>query len=410
MSTSTEPAQKTGPYQNVFVVAIVLFLVATAVTIMQYKIPTIMVPIMEQFAIDANTAAWTMSIFTFTGIFLALPVGMLSRKFGPKNLIIAALILDIVASVAGAFVSDIALLLVTRALEGAALVCVIACGPVVLQQTVDPARMGIATGIWMLGGMLGATFGGIFTPLLYYNTGFVGLWIGYAIFTAIALIAFVLVIKMSPVDTSVAEQEALANANKTFGERFKTEYRVFFKPNTWLFYLPHAIFQILLLAVLSFAPTALQQQGMDPALSGLVSTIPMLLAIISSLAFGAISDAIHRCKPLVIIGIVSMAICTPIMLNITGPVFWGALVVMGLLAMGMPTVVIAAYPQVLGDPKLMTVGMGVLLLVQSIGQFLGSLVPGMLLGPDISNWFVCGAVLCVLGLIGGLSAIVCKFK
>ena len=156
MSTSTESVQKTGSYQNVFVVAIVLFLVATAVTIMQYKIPTIMVPIMEQFAIDANTAAWTMSIFTFTGIVLALPVGMLSRKFGPKNLIIAALILDIIASVAGAFVSDIALLLVTRALEGASLVCVIACGPVVLQQTVDPARMGIATGIWMLGGMLGA--------------------------------------------------------------------------------------------------------------------------------------------------------------------------------------------------------------------------------------------------------------
>lgn len=160
-----------------------------------------------------------MSIFTFTGIVLALPVGMLSRKFGPKNLIIAALILDIIASVAGAFVNDIALLLVTRALEGASLVCVIACGPVVLQQTVDPARMGIATGIWMLGGMLGATFGGIFTPLLYYNTGFVGLWIGYAIFAAIALIAFVLVIKMPPVDTHVAEQEALANASKTFGER-----------------------------------------------------------------------------------------------------------------------------------------------------------------------------------------------
>lgn len=405
----SESAKYDRKYQNVFLVSIVMFLLATSVTIMQYKIPTIMLPVMEQFSIDAGTASWLMSIFTFVGIFFAFPAGMLIKRFGPRNMIIAAVAIDFVASIAGAFAPNVAFLLVTRALEGVPLVCVVASVPIILQQTVDPARIGIANGIWMLGGMLGASFGGVLTPLLYYNMGFVGLWVGYALFVAVAGVLFVTVIKVPAMPSSDAVEQVMDRP--VFSPSvLKSNYGVFFKLNTWLFYAPHAIFQVLLLAVLSFAPTALQQQGMDATLSGLVSTLPMLLAIVSSLAFGAISDAIHRCKPLVLIGIITMAICTPIMLNMGGITFWVALVSMGLFAMGMPTVVIAAYPGVLQDPKLLSVGMGVLLFVQSVGQFLGSLVPGMLLGPDLSNWMMCGIALCVLGLVGSVFAAMCKFK
>lgn len=396
-----------GKYQNYIAVAVPLFLVATAVTAVQYKIPTIMVPVMQYFEIDAFAASWLMSIFTFVGIIFSLPVGMLARKFQPKRVILAAVVLVCIASVAGAFAQNVFLLLATRAMEGVALVCVIACGPIVIQQCVDPRRIGTASGIWMLGGMIGATLAGVTTPLLYNLTGFTGLWLIYAVFVAITGVILAVVVKpRCPSESEIADTQS----KRSFQEKLRGEYSVFLKPNTWAFYLPFGIFQILLLSVLSYAPTSMQQQGMDASLSGFISTLPMLLAIISSVAVGALSDALHRCKPLFVAGMLAMAICTPILLTLTDIPMWVAVVAMGLLAMGVPTVAISAYPSILGDPKLMTVGMGVLMLVQSIGQFLGSLIPANLLGPDISNWMLCAAVLGGLGLAGVISLLVCKFK
>lgn len=390
-------------------VAFSLFLIATAVTAMQYKIPTIVVPVMQQFQVDAYAASWLMSIFTFVGIVFSLPVGVLARTFPPKRIILVAAGLACLSSVAGAFSQSAEALLATRALEGVSLVCVIACGPIVIQQCVDPARRGTASGIWMLGGMIGATLAGATTPLLYDSVGFQGLWLAHAAFTAFAGVVVALVVKV-PASGSSKRGSGLQDANRLVKGGLRSEYGVFLKPNTWAFFLAFGIFQILLLSVLSYAPTSMQQQGMDASLSGFASTLPMLLAIISSVVVGALSDALHRCKPLFAMGMLAMALCAPVLLTSTGPFLWAAAVAMGLLAMGVPTVAISAYPEILGDPKLMTIGMGVLMLVQSIGQFLGSLVPASLLGPEISSWSLCAGVLCALGIAGTVSVLLCRFK
>ena len=69
MEASTTQPRK---YSNAFAIGLVLFLVATAVTMTQYKIPTIMGDIMALFGIDAGLASWLMSVFTFVGIVVAL--------------------------------------------------------------------------------------------------------------------------------------------------------------------------------------------------------------------------------------------------------------------------------------------------------------------------------------------------
>lgn len=399
-------------YGNWALIAVAMLLFGTAIATIQFKVPVVMGDIMANMNMDASSASWLMSIFTFVGIVFSLPVGMLARRFQPKRIILAAVTLACAASLAGAFAQDVALLLATRALEGVSLVCIIACGPIVIQQCVDPARRGTASGIWMLGGMIGATLAGVTTPLLYDLVEFSGLWLAYAAFAAASGVVLAVVVKAPVVKAPAAsgdESRAVRDV-RPFRERLKAEYGVFVKPNTWAFYLPFGIFQILLLSVLSYAPTSLQQQGMDASLSGFVSTLPMLIAIVSSVAFGALSDALHRCKPLFVVGMLAMALCTPVLLTFSGAPLWIAVVAMGLLAMGVPTVAISAYPSILGDPKLMTVGMGVLMLVQSVGQFLGSLVPASLLGPDLSQWTLCAAVLCGLGLVGTVSLLACKFR
>lgn len=385
-------------YQSCYVVALPLFLVATFVTAVQYKTPTIVEFLAGDLGVSASAVTWLMSVFTSVGIIFSLPIGEISRSLGPRRLILGAVALDVAASVVGAFTTSYAVLLVTRACEGVALVCVIANGPVVIQRCVAPARSGTASGIYMLGGMLGAVFGGVMTPTLFDLGGRVLLWLGYAVLVAVAGVLFAVLVKVSSEGRTRTE----------LGR--KPSVSVFVKANTLVFYLAFALFQVLLLSVLAFAPVALQQRGMSPTASGFVSTLPMLLAIISSTVFGAVVDRTGRCKPLLVLGLVAMAAATPVILTQDGCLLWVGVVAMGLLAMGVPTAFISAYPQVLGDPQLLPVGMGVFMFVQSLGQFFGSSVPAALLGPDLANWVLCTGVLAGFGALSVVAVLVCRLK
>lgn len=402
---------KQREHQNWLIVSLCFFLVAFCITLMMYKIPTIMIQLMELLSVSAATAAWFMSVFTFTGIFLAIPIGFLIKGIGVRKVVIVSGFLAAFASIAGSFAPEVGfacvpLLIVTRGLEGLSFVGIIASIPIMIQMCVIPSRVGTSTGIFMLGGMLGAMGGGVITPTVFAASGFAGLWIAYAAFMALSTIVFMVYVRFPRQEQEGAFPESKAATRSSS----VSIYGVFFKPNTLLFFLGFAAFQILLLSVLTYAPTALQQRGMSPAMSGFVSTLPQLISIVTAIAFGAIADAIHRTKPLVIIGMIAMAICAPAALVTDVPVLWAILVAMGLLAMGVPTVVMAAYPKLLADPSKLTVGMGVMMLVQSLGQFLGSLIPSIVLGPDLSNWTVCSIVLFLLGLAATACFVASKFK
>ena len=402
---------KQREHQNWLIVSLCFFLVAFCITLMMYKIPAIMIQLMELLSVSAATAAWFMSVFTFTGIFLAIPIGFLIKGIGVRKVVIVSGFLAAFASIAGSFAPEVGfacvpLLIVTRGLEGLSFVGIIASIPIMIQMCIIPSRVGTSTGIFMLGGMLGAMGGGVITPTVFAASGFAGLWIAYAAFMALSTIVFMVYVRFPR-----QEQEGAFPESKAVTRSSSVSiYGVFFKPNTLLFFLGFAAFQILLLSVLTYAPTALQQRGMSPAMSGFVSTLPQLISIVTAIAFGAIADAIHRTKPLVIIGMIAMAICAPAALVTDTPVLWAILVAMGLLAMGVPTVVMAAYPKLLADPSKLTVGMGVMMLVQSLGQFLGSLIPSIVLGPDLSNWTVCSIVLFLLGLAATACFVASKFK
>lgn len=402
---------KQREHQNWLIVSLCFFLIAFCITLMMYKIPTIMIQLMELLSVSAATAAWFMSVFMFTGIFLAIPIGFLIKGIGVRKVVIVSGFLAAFASIAGSFALEagsacVPLLIVTRGLEGLSFVGIIASIPIMIQMCIIPSRVGTSTGIFMLGGMLGAMGGGVITPTVFAASGFAGLWIAYAAFTALSTIVFMVYVRFPRQEQEGAFPESKAATRSSS----VSIYGVFFKPNTLLFFLGFAAFQILLLSVLTYAPTALQQRGMSPAMSGFVSTLPQLISIVTAIAFGAIADAIHRTKPLVIIGMIAMAICAPAALVTDAPVLWAILVAMGLLAMGVPTVVMAAYPKLLADPSKLTVGMGVMMLVQSLGQFLGSLIPSIVLGPDLSNWTVCSIVLFLLGLAATACFVASKFK
>lgn len=59
---------------------------------------------------------------------------------------------------------------------------------------------------------------------------------------------------------------------------------------------------------------------------------------------------------------------------------------------------ITAFMKVISRPELATIGMGVLICVQGIGQFLGTFLVQGLLGPSFENTLLAGSVVMVIAL------------
>ena len=66
-------------YGNWALIAVAMLLFGTAIATIQFKVPVVMGDIMTNMGMDAGSASWLMSIFTFVGIILALPTGALAK-------------------------------------------------------------------------------------------------------------------------------------------------------------------------------------------------------------------------------------------------------------------------------------------------------------------------------------------
>lgn len=385
--------KESGKYQNHVVVAVLLVLVGIAVALGQFKIPSIMPAIMEQFSMDVGSASMLMSVFTLAGIFLSLPTGVLARRFGSKNMMIAAVLVMVLGTAIGSFATSGSMLVFSRAVEGVALVFCGVSAPLAIRKYVAPENVGFVSGIWALWFSLGSFFGGVLTPTIYEATGFQGTWY---LMAGIALVAGVLMFLF----VRPAHGRFFEEIEKTVSQadpQQKVRVKELFTPNVVLVLGSFLMFNMVLISFLSFSPTFLQGEGMDPTMAGFASTLPMLIAVISSPLFGVLADKTGKNKALMIVSMLVMGPCAFVLLTTSGPVLWVAAAVMGLVGLGAPTMFLIVYPSSVEKKELMPVGMGFLVLTQSLGQFLGSLLMPALLP---MGWLVMGLVVMMLGLVG----------
>ena len=399
--------KNTPKYQNHVLVAIVLLLFGITIATAQYKVIAINPTLEGLFSMKAGSSSWLMSIFTFVGIVLAIPTGELAKRFGPKMMLFAATVVMLIGSLFGAFCGSGTLLIVSRAIEGISLIFVTICGPLAVQKYCAPEKVGSATGIWALWVCLGSVVGGTLTPSLYTATGFQGVWIIYAAAAVVTAILIAVLIKEPGKNLTASIGEA--NEAVAAEPQEKIGYASLFKPNILIFLAAWTIFNLVLLAMLNFSPTFMQQQNMDPTLSGFVTTLPMLLAVISSPLFGWLYDKTGKLKVLLAIAMLALGPCAFVLLTMTGPMMWAAAVVMGLVGLGAPVTFINSLFKIT-SPKVAAIAMGLFMLIQSLGQFLGSFIPPMILGSDMSSWMLTGIVMLVLGLVGVGCVLLTRFE
>ena len=291
------------------------------------------------------------------------------------------------------------LLVVSRAIEGAALTILTTCGPLVVRQCVRPDKIGVAMAYGASGAVSG--HGGCGAGAHAVRDGGLFRAVGGVAVVAALAAALVLVSIRVPKDPDGDEAFALPLASVC---------KALVRRDVLLFFVGFAVFNICLLAVLSYVPTILQMQGFDPTLSGFVSTAPMLLSVVSSPLFGGMSDRLGRTKPLLVASMLVMGPCTFLLYTQMGALLWVAVAVMGLVGMGGIGMFLAGYAKLVPDPALAAGSMGVMIFVQGLGQFLGSYLVQMLLGPQLDQWLFAGAVVMALGLAGTVSLALCRLR
>lgn len=390
-------------YQNYIAVSVILTLVGIAIALGQFKIPSIMPAIMERFHMDLGQASMLMSVFTLAGIFLSLPTGFLARRFGCKNMVIVSVLVMVVGTVIGLFATSGSMLIFSRAIEGVALVFCSVSAPLVVRKYIPPEKMGFASGVWSLWFSLGSFFGGVLTPIFFENIGFHGTWIAFAaIVLALGLVLFFFLKPFSgryfeKVSKAVALEED--ERAEEFVEETKPIIRSLFTRNVALILLGFLSFNIVLISFLSFSPTFLQGEGMSPTLAGFASTLPMLIAIVSSPVFGVIADKTKRYKLLMVVSMVVLGPCGFVLLTNSGPLLWVAACLLGIVGLGAPPMYLILYPAVVRDKRLLPIAMGILVMTQSLGQFIGTLAMPVVLE---FGWTAAGLFALIVGLCGTL--------
>lgn len=394
------PTIKTAPqYQNYLFVAIVIMFTAVSAAANQFKVPTIMGEVAKSMNMSVSSATWLMSIFTFVGIFLAVPAGSLVQKFGPKMIVVTGVVSIGIGAIIGSFATTGNLLILSRGIEGVGFIFVSTAGPAAMSRYVEPSKMGTAIGIWACWVAIGQILAFTLAPMLITSMSWNTIWIVFAAFSIVMALILQFTINGS-----------MGNVVESSGPAAKLS-DVFKKKNLWLLCLSFSTFNIAFLALLSFVPMYLEQSGMmTKSTAALVCTVAMILSIACSIIFGKLSDILHTHKKLLIVALAGLIPSLGLMFSTSVPMVWVGGLFLGLIAMGVPAMVLSSVGEVVESPELVGPGMGLVMVFQGLGQFIGTAIFMPIAGMFGNSLQMAGYSLIVFAALGIIFALMAKFK
>lgn len=135
-------------------------LTATIMAVLDSSIVNVALPSMTgTLSATVQEITWVITGYILAQVILMPITGMLSQRFGRKNVFMFSVAMFTIASMLCGFARTLPLMVVARMLQGAAGGAMITIPQAILRETFPPAEQGMAMGIYGLGVVLAPAFG-----------------------------------------------------------------------------------------------------------------------------------------------------------------------------------------------------------------------------------------------------------
>ena len=369
--------------RNPWLMLAVTYLAAFSAPFNMFKVPAVAPALIAAYGIDSSGIGLLMSAYTLTGVVLALPAGAIARKIGYKQTSLIALCVSIVGAAIGCFAADMATLLVSRVFEGIGLCMMGVTGISIVVGYFPIEKRGRAMGFFATYMALAGCVGPLLLSVIGENFGFKTVWYVCLVFTVVATLVFLLVLKNPEVPEDEKDMPRI-NMFKVFAEN----------KQLWLLVIVFTIHNFVVVGVINnFASTYLVSTfGISMSLAGLLSAVTAVCATLSMVVVGSLSDRWHTRKKFVVFGVV-LGLIAPIFIysvnSLAGCIAF--MIVAGIEGGCIPCMCQTAGPEILEKRQLAPVSQAFLSFGQNVGQFLGSAIFGVAaatIGWTMSGWVI----------------------
>lgn len=358
-------------------------------------------------------AGFLLGLVQGAGMTFGLLVGAWCDGLGARRSLMAGLLLQAGASVAGALASGAVPLLLLRAVEGLGFLMVVLPAPGLLRALTPAHRLRGMLGTWGAFMPVAIALALLAGPPVIAASGWRLWWVVLAAVSAAMALTLRLVVpaQQASVGTRAAGEPGAAGAapaRATLGQRVATTLRA---PGPWFVALTFAVYSSQWLAVIGFLPTIVAQAGLGPVLAGLAAAAVAAANIVGNAASGHLMQRGVPAPVLLAAGFLTMAAGAVLgFAPLLEPGSAGRLVALGMFsAVGglIPGTLFALAVQVAPQEGLVSSTVGWMQQWSAAGQVLGPPAVAWVAsaaGGWERTWLATGAC-CVLGLAlaGGLA-------
>lgn len=351
---------------------IILVFTAVAAPVSLNKISPIAPVLTDYFKIGETQLGMLISVFSFTGIILALPGGLLIRRFGPWKCVLAALLALLSGSLLGIYSGSFELLLISRVVEGIGMTLIAMAGPAIIGATVQPSRRGIAMGLFSAYMGIGQVLTYNLAPRIADLDGWQGVWWfsnGYIILFAVVWIILMIRVKaftLKPGAASPVPEEGGRSGLSVLRNR-----------SLWYLALSMCFYIISYVSIQMFLPSYLSEdRGIDMAAASSMVSVMCLAGTVCSLIAGAVSDRLGSRR---ILGGLSLIVSGGLFALIPffpTSAYMVLIVILGFIPPILPVCAFAAASEVIDDPSQGGIAMGLINMGQNIGLAAGPIIFG----------------------------------
>ena len=243
------------------------------------SIPPLIGVLVEILNVSYARAGALMGLFIFPSIFLSIPGGVLTDRFGPRNAGVASLLGMTLGSAIVALGGSYWIIAFGRLVAGVGAAVLLVVAPKIVTSWFYDREIGLAMGIFNismpLGTILALNFMG---PVALRFNWQASIWVSFAV-SAAALCLFLVFYRSKGADGEVKSVQAkLLSAAKQAGG------------STWLVGLSWGLFNAGLISFFTYAPDYFISRGESIARAGLLASYPMWGSIVLAPLVGLLID------------------------------------------------------------------------------------------------------------------------